>query len=659
MEASGEITPLRRAGRRPRRLALAIVLLAVPFVAQAQSVAMASSSSLAACAFGTDIPGLKGFLGPAVQQAADSYAAGLQGDDASTRARARQIFAAAATAYAYGLAQVSVRATVKHLPRNEIVSVNALADPTVQTVVSPNVDTAYTVEWLDLTTGPVVINVPDTEGRFYTFQFLDAFSNAFAYVGSGSTGTRAGAYALVGPGWSGSIPAGVTRIDSPSSTVWLLGRTLVNSTADLPAVKKLQEQYESTPLAAWETGTRQAPVVLSQYPPTIPKSIPTGAEFIATLNDEMNIDPPPAADECALEAMGPAGVQVPHPTPAQSLLDDLSDEAPPLPSIAGNPFAGAALSAGTAAGARIIVTAEAQLSAASRSSNNGWEILGNWVGRYGTRYLGRAIVARDLLGANTPQQSIYPIADDDVTGRRLDGGQRYTIRFPKGELPPVDAFWSLTLYDASDFLYANPLDRYAIGDRTQGLHHARDGSLTLYVQHAAPSDLQQRANWLPAPSGSFHLVLRLYQPKPVALDGRWKPAPIERLGAVMTPRAPRLTALRIHPAAFRPAARGAMHGRRGPARVSYRLSRPVLTEFEILAVHDRRGCRKRPQRVCTRDMVVGRFTEADRAGRNHFFLTGRARGHRLGRGRYLLRAAPGGLRGTPRGAVRRVTFRIL
>ena len=102
-----------------------------------------------------------------------------------------------------------------------------------------------------------------------------------------------------------------------------------------------------------------------------------------------------------------------------------------------------------------------------------------------------------------------------------------------------------------------------------------------------------------------------------------------------------------------------MHGRRGPARASYRVSRPVVTEFEILAVHDRRGCRKRPQRACTRDMVVGRFTQADRAGRNGFFLTGRARGHRLARGRYLLRAAVGGLRGAPRGAVRQVAFRIL
>jgi hypothetical protein len=648
-----------RAERRLRLLVLALALGAGPLLAHVQSEATAASPPLARCAFGTDVPGLKGFLAPAVGQAADRYAAGLQGADGQTRARARQVFAAASAAYVYGLAQVSVRGTVKHLPRNEIVSVNALADPTVKTVVSPNVDTAYTVEWLDLTSGPMVINVPDTGGRFYTFQFLDGFSNAFAYVGSGSTGTQAGAYALVAPGWSGSLPTGVTRVDAPSNTVWLLGRTLVKNSADLPAVKKLQEQYESTPLAAWEGGTRQPPVVLSQYPSTIPRTVPGGAEFIATLNKEMNIDPPPAGDDCALEAMAPAGVQVPHPTPAQTLLDDLSDEAPPLPPIAGDPVGNAALSAGTTAGAQIIATAGTTLGAGSRKSNNGWEILGNWVGRYGTRYLGRAIVARDLLGANTPEQSIYPIAGADVTGRPLDGGHRYTIRFAKGKLPPVNAFWSLTMYDASDFLYANPIDRYAIGDRTSGLHYAPDGSLTLQLQHDSPSDPAQRANWLPAPGGSFHVILRLYQPTAAALDGRWKPAPINRVGAPKAIRAPRLSRLRVHPAAFRPAGRGGIRARRGPARVSYRDSRRARTSFEILALRRRRGCHRRPHRSCTRDVILGRFTHADRVGRNSFFLTGRARGHRLARGRYLLRAVAGGSRGIPRGTARQAAFRIL
>jgi hypothetical protein len=527
----GAATRFRPMPRHPktRTIPLGLALGAVALLTLLPTGAASagpSPSPIAACAFGTAVPGLKGFLAPAVTHAADRYATGLKSVSAQTRSQARRVFAAAAAAYAYGLPQVSVRGTVTHFPRNEIVSVNALTNPSVQTVVTPNVDTAYTVAWLDLINGPMVVNVPNTGGRYYTFQFLDGFSNAFAYVGSGSTGTRAGSYALVPPGWTGSLPAGVHRISAPSTTVWLLGRTLVTGPADLPAVKHLQDQYETTPLTAWKTGVRQPPLVLGQYPPTMRKTIPTGAEFIATLNLDMNIDPPPAADRCALRAMSPAGVQVPHPTAAQSLLDDLSDQAPPLPPAAGNPIVNAALSAGTAAAGKIIVAAETRLNASSRKANNGWEVLGPWVGRFGTRYLGRAIVARDLLGANIPRQAIYPIADSDVTGRALDGAHRYTIRFAKGHLPPVNAFWSLTMYNASDFLYANPVSRYAIGDRTPGLHYGRDGSLTLYIQHAQPSAAAHRANWLPAPSGSFHVVMRLYEPRPAALAGSWKPAPI-------------------------------------------------------------------------------------------------------------------------------------
>lgn len=604
---------------------IAVALAAVLAMAGAAGARTAprtvAPSPIAACAYGIDVPGLTGYLAPAVSGAAAHYAAGLAGDSPAQRTQAAQAFAAAAAAYVYGLPQISVRGTVKHFPHNEVLSVNALADPSVQTVVSPNVDTAYTVAWLDLIDGPLIVNVPDTGGRFYTFQFLDAFSNAFAYVGSGSTGTAAGAYAIVGPGYTGTLPPGVTRIDAPSTTVWLLGRTLVDNTADLPAVRQLQSQYEATPLDAWMLGQRQPPVVLSSYPPTIPRSVPTGSQFIATLNQEMTIDPPPPSDDCALTAMAPAGVTVPHPTPAQMLAADTTDEAPPPPAVASDPVSGPAIDAGVAAGATIIAGAEGQLQAVTARQNNGWSVLGNWVGRYGTRYLARAIVARDLLGANTPEQSIYPIASADVTGRALDGGQRYTIRFAHGQLPPVHAFWSLTMYNAQDFLVANPINRYAIGDRTPGLRYGRDGSLTLYLQHDAPAGAAA-ANWLPAPSGAFHVVMRLYEPASAALDGRWKPAPILRVGA---PRPPRLSRLRIEPVRFRAAARGGMIVRRGPAQVSYRDTTAGRVRFAVVRV-GRAGA----------TTVVARFAHRDRRGVNRFALSGRARGHRLAPGPYRL-----------------------
>lgn len=624
---------------------LALVVGMTAASAPAPVARAAVPPAISSCAFGTDVPGLVGYLGTAIAGAADSYAATVA---ATEQARARTAFTAAAAAYVYGFPQVLERATVKHFLRNEIVSVAALADPSVQTVVAPNVDTAYTVAWLDLTGGPLVINVPDTGGRFYTFQFLDAFTNAFSYLGTGSTGTRAGAYALVPPGYAGTLPAGVGRIDAPSNTVWLLGRTLVGDAADLPAVKALQQQYTVTPLVSWETGVRQPPVVLDHYPPTFPKSLPTGAGFIAELNNEMNIDPPPSADNCALQAMAPAGVQVPHPTPAQSRAADLTDQSPLPPPQINDPVTGAAVDAGTSAAPGIIASAADRLNAVSRSVNNGWEILGNWVGAYGTHYLGRSIVATDLLAANTPRQTIYPIADTDRSGRTLEGSDRYTIRFPRGALPPVRAFWSLTMYNASYFLVANPIDRYAIGDRTSGLHYARDGSLTLYVQGQAPAAAAARANWLPAPSGQFHLIMRLYQPRDAALSGAWRPPPIVRVGppAPTSRRAPVLSRLEIVPRSFRAAAHGGVIvRRRGRARLSYRDSAAGVTRFTILSVRRRPRCRPRAGQTCAWLRRVVRFRHRGPAGENHLLLSGRAGGHRLPPGPYLLRAVTVGARG--------------
>ena len=310
----------------------------------------------------------------------------------------------------------------------------------------------------------------------------------------------------------------MTRIDAPSNTVWLLGRTLVKSTADLPAVKELQQQYHSTPLTAWEAGTRQPSVVLSQYPPTIPRTVPSGAEFIATLNDEMNIDPPPAIDDCALKAMAPAGVQVPHPTPEQSLLDDLSDEAPPLPPLAGDPVANAALSAGTAAGRadhRAPRRARSAPPAAGPTTAGRCSATGSGATAPDTS-AGRSSPATCWAPTPPSSRSIRSPTRTS-TGRPLDGGHRYTIRFAKGGLPPVNAFWSLTMYDASDFLYANPIDRYAIGDRT-----ARAALRARRIADASISSTTRASGAVPASQlapGAERIVPR----DPAALPARARP----------------------------------------------------------------------------------------------------------------------------------------
>jgi hypothetical protein len=294
-----------------------------------------------------------------------------------------------------------------------------------------------------------------------------------------------------------------------------------------------------------------------------------------------------------------------------------------LPAVTSNAVADAAVSAGTTFGARLVTTASKVLGAFGRAANNGWAILGSWVGDYGTRYLGRAIVAAQGLGANTPRQAIYPSANTDLQGLALNGSQSYTITFPDGELPPVGAFWALTVYNTSQFLTANPLDRYAVGNFTPGLKPASDGALTIYLQNQRPTNPIELANWLPAPAGPFRLLLRLYQPQPAALNGTWKPPQIVPAVFVV----PKLSSVRVAPGSFRPAPRGGIVSATGPAKLTYHDTVASKTKFELISL-----------RTDGRQVVVGRFTHQDDVGANSLWLSGRVDSHRLVKGRYLVRA---------------------
>jgi hypothetical protein len=253
-----------------------------------------------------------------------------------------------------------------------------------------------------------------------------------------------------------------------------------------------------------------------------------------------------------------------------------------------------------AAGPRIVAKATSTLLVADARGNHGWDILNRAIGTYGTDYLARAIIATDYLGANIPSQGIYPVAYVDVAGRTFNGAERYTITFPQGLLPPARAFWSLTMYDSDNYLYANALNRYAIGNRTSGLVYGRNGSLTLYIQHTEPASAAARANWLPAPGGTFHMILRLYQPTAAALDETWKPPPVFGTGEVLRPV---LSRLRV------------AHG-----RLRYADSQAATTHFTIYSS----------------GRVVARFIHHDRPGENRVSL-GRFR-LRSGRYRLLARA---------------------
>ena len=473
-------------GRVPsvRRRAATTALLLVA-AACAGSASAAPAPSVPACALGTSAADLKGFFATELAKAERRVPKG-----------GRKAFAAAVAAYVYGLAPVSVSETTQRFPENQLVSIAALTNPTVRTVVLPNVDTTYTVGRLQLSGGPRVLDVPDTAGRYYVIQLLDAYSNTFAYVGRRTTGTKPGSYAVVPPGWKGSLPSGVKRIQSPTNLVWVLGRTLVQDAADMPAVAALMRGYRFTGLDAWTQGQPQNPLVLPGFPTLAPVKLPSGSAFFTKFDAVLASDPPPKRDACALRAFARAG--------------------------------GPTLGAAVRAGKRIVAKAEQRANRYGAKRNNGWLLPGPYIGAYGRNYLGRAVIATAALGANTRPETVYPLAVDDVDGRKLTGRRRYRIRFPRGQLPPANAFWSLTLYGKDRYLVDNPIDRYAIGDRTKGLRRSKDGSLTIYVQHRRPSGAAA-ANWLPAPVGTFRLALRIYEPRRSVLTGRWKPPPVRRL----------------------------------------------------------------------------------------------------------------------------------
>jgi len=474
-----------------RRCVLAIVVLLFAVVAGA-SAAAAPEPSVKACALGTSAKDLKGF-----------FAAELAKAERRVPKPKRATFAAGVAAYVYGLAPISVYETTQRFPENQLVSIAALTDPTVRTVVLPNHDTTYTVGRLQLSGGPRVLDVPDTAGRYYVIQLLDAYSNTFAYVGRRTTGTRAGSYAVVPPGFKGTLPAGVKRIQSPTSLVWVLGRTLVRDAADMPAVAALMGGYRFTALDAWTAGQRQNPLLLGAFPTVPTVEIPKGLDYFTKLGEILTSDPPPKRDACAVKAFARAGVG--------------AGEQPTAP----------VLVAAVRAGKAIVRRAEQRANRFGAKSHNGWLVPGRYIGAYGTNYLGRAIIATAALGANTPPETVYPLAVDDAAGRPLSGRHRYRIRFPRGQLPPANAFWSVTIYGKDRYLVPNPIDRYAIGDRTKGLSRGRDGSLTIHVQHARPKGAAG-ANWLPAPSGRFRLAMRIYEPRRSVLNGRWLPPPVQR-----------------------------------------------------------------------------------------------------------------------------------
>lgn len=387
---------------------------------------------------------------------------------------------------------------------NQFLHFRQLRDHTATTVVGPNNDTLYSSAWLDLAREPVVLDVPDTDGRYYVMQMLDFYTNNFAYVGKRATGTKAGSFALVGPGWKGELPDQVTRIDAPTNAVWIIGRTFIDGQEDLPIVHAIQDQYRLTPLSNWRRPDQpKAPPPLSL--PAYDTSEPL--KFFEFLNVALRENPPPSREAALMSLFGQIGIGSEKSFKASEL----------------DPPAARGLRRAIEQGQRIVAS-----SAWRGKPANGWTAPLAHVGRFGEDYLFRAATAKYALAANSPEEA-HNFILEAVGKEPLHGSRKYRLRFEKGALPLVNAFWSVTMYHApSGFLVQNPINRYSIGDRTKGLRYAPDGSLEIVVQHQSPGE-EMEVNWLPAPAGEFALSLRCYLPSPAIYEGAWQPPPLRRV----------------------------------------------------------------------------------------------------------------------------------
>jgi hypothetical protein len=397
-------------------------------------------------------------------------------------------------------------------PMNQFAHHRRFPDDTFKDVVSPNADTLYSVAWLDLGAEPMVLSVPEMGDRYYLMPMLDAWTNVFASPGTRTTGGGKHDFAIVGPSWRGTLQAGLERIAAPTNLVWVIGRTQTNGKDDYAAVHALQNRYRLAPLSRFGRAPAElrAPVntkVDVLTPPAEQVRRMSVAEFFSRLSRLMKQNPPSPADADAIRRMGAIGLAAGRTFDLHATETDVA----------------IGIEKGAKAGYQRIAT-EATYLPGKRV--NGWTVPAN-AGSYGNRYLFRAAVAMTGLGANLPDDAVYPMTRTDGAGKLLDGSHRYIIRFSKDQMPPVRAFWSLTMYGEDSAFVKNPIGRYAIGDRDR-LTVDRNGNLTITIQATSPGP-DKESNWLPAPPGSFHLAFRMYWPQRSVIDGAWKMPPIERV----------------------------------------------------------------------------------------------------------------------------------
>ncbi len=394
-------------------------------------------------------------------------------------------------------------------PANAFHSFSAYPSADFKAVVRPNFDTLYSIAFLDLTKEPMIVSAPDTNGRYYLLPMLDMWTDVFASPGWRTTGTQPGNFLITPPGWNGDTPSGMARIDAPTPFVWIIARTKTDGPQDYDAVHKIQAGYKITPLSQNYSPPTVTidPSVDMKTPPKVQVDTMPADKYFAYAANLLKVNPPHITDQPMIAQLKKIGIE-----PGKSF--DLDKAAPAvrkaLESAPGEAQQLMAWKAPTLA--RVV---------------NGWQMNTDTMGVYGNYYLKRAIVTQWGLGANLPEDAIYPSNLGDETGKPLDGANKYTLHFEKGETPAANAFWSVTLYDAEGFQVANPLNRFNLSSWMPPKYNA-DGSLDLYFQNESPGT-DKETNWLPAPKGAFNLLMRLYAPRSEALTGKWNPPPVTRV----------------------------------------------------------------------------------------------------------------------------------
>ena len=372
--------------------------------------------------------------------------------------------------------------------------------------LGPNDDTLYGLAWFDLSNGPQVISIPPSQGRYYCVQLVDMWSNSFGYIGLRATGEQGGAFALTPPGWVGKLPEGVREIKVPTKRVLSFPRTFVKDVPDLAAARSFQASWTTGPLSHYPHGRVYPDLTHDLKALDAFTSIDlsgSGVAMYQEIDSLIHEYPPLPQDALHAEELQPVGVDVPRyrsPTPelAQTLEQAIR------PAIAA-------------------IMAEQQ---ANVNVVNGWAV-NRHVKAIDHNSLKRAANTIFAPGAHLPQEALYftLVYPQDSPP---SGASNYTLRFPKGHLPPVGAFWSVILYDAKTLgLVANPINRYEVASHTPHLAYAPDGSLTIAVQQTRP--ITSDVNWLPAPIGGFKLILRTYLPGPAVVEGLWKPPALLRV----------------------------------------------------------------------------------------------------------------------------------